>query len=112
MQICQWKCPVIHQKRADLDVSMSFKIEFGEATHVATAINMDSKVTEEINDSGRASREREPEHEWCQHNRQQLMCEDDDLYCEQFPKFLMNLRVCRISISARVPAQFVHPRTR
>jgi hypothetical protein len=60
---------MIHEKEANLDISVSFKVEFGEATDVATPIHVNSEVTEEINDGGCTLRKGIPEHEWRQYDR-------------------------------------------
>jgi hypothetical protein len=76
---------------------VSLEVEYGEAADVAEPVNVDRELAEEVDDLGRAARQREPEHERRRHDAEQLLRVDHDLHDEQLPECSVHaLRVQRV----------------
>lgn len=74
-----------------LHIAVSLKVELSETAYVASAIDMDSELTKEIDDSRGTRREGEPQNKWSENNRQKLLNEYQNLHLKEFPKLLMDL---------------------
>jgi len=68
------------RRRSEFDISMSLKVELGETTHITPSIDVYRELTEKVDDRRRAIGQREPQNEWCEHDRQELLREDQNLH--------------------------------
>lgn len=74
-----------------LHVSVSLEVEYGETAHEPETIHVYRELSEEIDDSGSAAREGEPQYERCQDDGDDLLHKREDLHVEQLPELLMDL---------------------
>jgi len=75
----------------DLNVPMSLEVKDSETADVSQRVHVDSELSEEIHDRGRAVGEGEPEDERSQHNGKQLLGVNHDLHREKLAKLLVHL---------------------
>lgn len=61
-----------------LDISMPFKVEFGEAADITTSINMNSEFPEEVDDGRCTMRQGEPEYKGSEDNGENFLHEYPD----------------------------------
>jgi hypothetical protein len=64
---------LVEREETHLDVSMARKVEHGEAAHVPEPVDVNGELAEEVDERGRAAREREPEHERREEHTRKLL---------------------------------------
>ena len=74
-----------------LNITMPLEVEFRKTANIATPIHMNREFTKEIYNCWCTWWERVPQYERGQHDRHQLLYEDQDFHREQFSKLLMDL---------------------
>ena len=74
-----------------LDISVSSKIEFCKTANISPPRYVNCEIMKKVDDGRRTFRERKPENEGCQDDRDKLLDEYKDFHSEQFSKFLVDL---------------------
>ena len=76
---------------AYLDVPVPLEVEHGERANVAQSVHVERELPEKVDDRGRTGRQRVPEHERGEDDREELLRERDDLHREQLAELLVHL---------------------
>ena len=79
------------RRGAYLDVPVPLEVEHRERAHVAQSVHVERELPEKVDDRGRTGRERVPEHERREDDREELLRERDDLHREQLAELLVHL---------------------
>lgn len=79
------------ERNAHIHIPVPLEVKHSKAAHIPQPINMHSKFPEEIRNSWRAIRQREPQHKGSEDNTQNLLHEDYRLHREELSKFRMDL---------------------
>jgi hypothetical protein len=93
------------------------EVEDGEGADVAQPVDVDGELAEEVDDLGRAAREREPEHERRERDAEELLRVDDALHDEELAErgvhaLRVQRRAPRVGEVVRVLHDLAHQRVR
>lgn len=98
-------------------VAVALEVEHGEAADVPEPVDVDGELAEEVDDRARAPRERVPQHERCDEDREELLDEERDLHLEQLPEREVDLqraigqwKVYQVETKGRTSAEWSLPR--